>query len=326
MFNVWKIVPGRRAEVWDVCDQRGCISINWLNHVNYSTLQSQPEIRRALIKNNPHEGVGGAPSIWQFTYEVKQGDVVVANEGLSSVVGIGIVASGYLPPDDRRNPNRREKSHRHVRLVDWLIDEPVTVGKQLFIRPTVQRLRPEEYDIIIEAYRTADSGVGKALATLFGADGKAERHGPAEDEGEIEPEYETPDSDLRELAWKQIKKRRGQLQFRNVLRQRYGDRCLVTDCNVVAVLEAAHIDPFRVEAHHHPRNGLLLRADIHTLFDLDLLGIEPKEMRVELHPDVREKYAKHVRKTLACVRECRPSREALGRRYDLFRKRSKTPV
>ena len=53
-------------------------------------------------------------------------------------------------------------------------------------------------------------------------------------------------------------------------------------CDVVAVLKATHIMPYRGEETNHPSNGLLLRADLHTLFDVGLLTIDPKTMTVRL--------------------------------------------
>lgn len=131
------------------------------------------------------------------------------------------------------------------------------------------------------------------------------------------------DGDERALIERQIRERRGQQSFRNDLRKRYGDRCLVTGCKVLAVLEAAHIKPYQGEKDNHPENGLLLRADIHTLFDLDLLGIEPQSLRIELHPDLAESAAyKHLAsKTLRCPDKRRPSIDALKLRYKLFQER-----
>ena len=59
-------------------------------------------------------------------------------------------------------------------------------------------------------------------------------------------------------------------------------RCMVSGCQLVDLLEAAHIRPYRGENDNHPSNGLLLRADLHTLFDLDLLGIDPETLLVRL--------------------------------------------
>ncbi|HUZ56031.1 MAG TPA: HNH endonuclease [Streptosporangiaceae bacterium] len=52
----------------------------------------------------------------------------------------------------------------------------------------------------------------------------------------------------------------------------YSGRCAVTGCTVQAVLEAAHLRPYRGPDSNVTGNGLLLRADIHTLLDLQLLA------------------------------------------------------
>lgn len=140
--------------------------------------------------------------------------------------------------------------------------------------------------------------------------------------------YNPQEGDRRQVVERQIRERRGQQYFRNILRERYGDRCLVTGCEVLAVLEAAHIKPYRGEDDNHPENGLLLRADIHTLFDLDLLGLEPVRLRVELHPDLtKEKEYGHLAgKTLGCPPDRRPSLEALRLRYEQFQERVHRPI
>jgi putative restriction endonuclease len=82
-------------------------------------------------------------------------------------------------------------------------------------------------------------------------------------------------TDQRNTVIRSIKERRGQAKFRKALITRYGPRCVVTDCGIQELLEAAHITPYRGEAYNDPSNGLLLRADIHTLFDLNLMWVEP---------------------------------------------------
>ncbi len=47
----------------------------------------------------------------------------------------------------------------------------------------------------------------------------------------------------------------------------YGGRCAVTNCDIEDVLEAAHISPYNGPSTDQVYNGLLLRTDIHTLFD-----------------------------------------------------------
>jgi hypothetical protein len=85
-----------------------------------------------------------------------------------------------------------------------------------------------------------------------------------------------------------VVRRRGQPEFRSRLIAAYGGRCAVTGCDAVAAVEAAHIDPYSGPASQHVANGLLLRADLHTLFDLDLIGIDPDTLTVALAPAVRD--------------------------------------
>jgi hypothetical protein len=127
--------------------------------------------------------------------------------------------------------------------------------------------------------------------------------------------------DSRAVVIGQIRQRRGQTRFRDALRLRYDNRCLVTGCEVLAVLEAAHIRTHPGEDDNRPENGLLLRSDIHTLFDLNLLGIEPESLRVELHPSVSEEYGEFAGSTLRCTASYRPSSEVLAERYEQFRQR-----
>lgn len=128
-----------------------------------------------------------------------------------------------------------------------------------------------------------------------------------------------PDSiDMRQIVQRQIRVRRGQQQFREALCERYEDRCVVTGSEVLSILEAAHINQYRCENDNHPDNGLLLRTDIHTLFDLDLLGIEPSQLRVELHPEIEKEYQHLKGKLILCQAGIRPSQKALEIRYQLF--------
>lgn len=83
------------------------------------------------------------------------------------------------------------------------------------------------------------------------------------------------DHDARVWTLKAIAQRQGQGGFRAKLLEAYGQCCAITNCNAVAVLEAAHILPYRGEHTHRVDNGLLLRSDIHTLFDFGLLWITP---------------------------------------------------
>jgi hypothetical protein len=97
------------------------------------------------------------------------------------------------------------------------------------------------------------------------------------------PDYDPAGiADERERAMRAIYIRRGQPAFRAALLAAYGGRCTLTDCDIEDVLEAAHISPYSGPSSDHVCNGLLLRADIHTLFDCGLLAFEPMTRRVVL--------------------------------------------
>jgi putative restriction endonuclease len=89
--------------------------------------------------------------------------------------------------------------------------------------------------------------------------------------------------DGRKRELRAIALRRGQPAFRRELLDAYEGKCAVTGCTVTSILEAAHIVPYLGQHTNHVQNGLLLRADVHTLFDLGLLNIDPFEMVIRIH-------------------------------------------
>jgi HNH endonuclease len=68
-----------------------------------------------------------------------------------------------------------------------------------------------------------------------------------------------------------IASRRGQKQFSRMIRRNYGRRCAVTNCSTGAALESAHIRVAANRDFNNSTNRILLRADIHALFDSYLI-------------------------------------------------------
>jgi hypothetical protein len=137
-------------------------------------------------------------------------------------------------------------------------------------------------------------------------------------DSEPEGPFIPSEGDHRSTTLRLIKERRGQQSFRDALRDRYGDVCLITGCALLDVLEAAHIKPYRGEQDHNPANGLLLRADVHTLFDLNLFAIEPASLTVRVSPRLKgSDYAALEGVVLRC-RDARPDSEALRLRWRAF--------
>jgi hypothetical protein len=83
------------------------------------------------------------------------------------------------------------------------------------------------------------------------------------------------EEDARNRVLSLIVRRQGQHVFRSRLISHYEGRCAVTDETAEEVLEAAHIDPYMGPKSNAPSNGLLLRSDLHILFDKHLIGVDP---------------------------------------------------
>lgn len=82
--------------------------------------------------------------------------------------------------------------------------------------------------------------------------------------------------------------RLGQGAFRVVVTDAYDRRCAITGEKVLPVLQAAHIRPFAQNGPHRVQNGILLRSDLHTLFDRGYLTVRPDlhvEVSQRLHED-----------------------------------------
>ena len=85
------------------------------------------------------------------------------------------------------------------------------------------------------------------------------------------------------------KARLGQGAFRVLVTDAYARQCAVTGEKTLPVLEAAHIRPFSAAGPNTTNNGLLLRADLHILFDRGYLTVD-RDYRVVVSSKIREEY------------------------------------
>lgn len=92
--------------------------------------------------------------------------------------------------------------------------------------------------------------------------------------------------DGREMIVENITHRRGQPQLRQSLLVAYDYTCAITGCNAADALEAAYIIPYRGKYTHHTSNAILLRADVHTLFDLGKVSVDTRSMTVVVNDEL----------------------------------------
>lgn len=100
---------------------------------------------------------------------------------------------------------------------------------------------------------------------------------------------EVRDEPRREAPRYLMKGRLGQGAFRVLVTDAYQRRCTITGERTLPVLEAAHIRPYASEGPNLTQNGLLLRSDLHKLFDIGYLTVTP-EYRVEVSTRIKEEY------------------------------------
>ncbi|MFC0429474.1 HNH endonuclease [Kutzneria buriramensis] len=132
---------------------------------------------------------------------------------------------------------------------------------------------------------------------------------------------DTPTPEAREIRGgtrsATVSVRNGQGDFRRTLLRWYGLRCAVTGPCPEEALEAAHLRGFAEHQRHRREEGLLLRADIHTLFDRGLVAVDPERLAIVVDPRLMhyEDYAALDGRPL-CVPEGRePDRSALAEHY-----------
>jgi len=93
---------------------------------------------------------------------------------------------------------------------------------------------------------------------------------------------EAQDDDPMALVEAYRRERKGQPQFRKNLLRIYDGKCAISGWGPECVLEAAHIDYHAETGINKSDNGLLLRADLHYLFDAGLLKINPDDFTVSI--------------------------------------------
>jgi hypothetical protein len=116
------------------------------------------------------------------------------------------------------------------------------------------------------------------------------------------------EEDLR--LWRDTQQviREGQAKFRNDLIEVYAGKCAITGYDVELALDAAHVRKYNGKHTNIVQNGLLLRKDLHKLFDHGVFGIRPGDLSVVLNDRARNtRYAE-----LANVRLRLPSNQRVG--------------
>jgi len=122
--------------------------------------------------------------------------------------------------------------------------------------------------------------------------------------------------------------REGQSRFRKKLLTLHGHVCAISGPGPEQVMEAAHIVDYRYSASQRLDNGILLKADIHKLFDLNYIWVEPNTLTVRVDPILKKtEYWKYSGKKINVVEGSYPNRYFFALRNiirNIFAKITKT--
>lgn len=146
--------------------------------------------------------------------------------------------------------------------------------------------------------------MGKAVAKHAGDEGSAATIGQAPDDT----------SDI----FGRRRQRRNQAKFKLNLLKQYGCKCAVTGETIAEIIEAAHIVAHAKAGVNHTDNGLLLRSDVHKLFDANLLAVNPDSLKVVVAPALKGTWYAGLagRKLRAQVNGSYPATEYLRMKWE----------
>lgn len=161
------------------------------------------------------------------------------------------------------------------------------------------------------------------------------RYGQASDFWSVVPEADMPaedrellaqidEADERRVKLIQHVQRVRQDQFRAELLRAYDDHCAMSGYGVPTALQAAHISSYRGPKSQCVTNGLLLRADLHLLYDNYLISVEPDSHQIFVSPKIESSeygtLAKtHQRLTMPALKKDWPSEQRLAAHYAEFK-------
>lgn len=296
---VLKIAPGTDASEWEDCEKGEYICVGWEQVGDLRRFSSKGEFLTAFkrafrrwYRRAPGAATAKANELWRLR-ELQDGDKVIANRGTSKVVAVGTVReTGCEWRKGRADCN-------HTVNVTW---------QKIWGRDTPKRIHPQPWNNTV-------APVSGDLYRIIVGDRASKRLKILSEEnliGDLK--------DQRKRVAGLVTQRPGQTLFRDHLLKAYRGRCALSNCNAPEALEAAHVWPSA--GSNHPSNGILLRVDLHRLFDKCLLTIDPKTHRVILKPELRtSNYASLEGKRLPNLPrrpDLRPSEENLRQHYRFY--------
>ena len=140
----WMYSPGENANLWDRCLADGVMSVGWdeLGDLNEYSSKTKIAGRMNEVYSSDTDYTLTGAALWNFTHEVRIGDVVYARKGVKTVIGRGVVESDYEYDESR-------EIHCNIRKVKWeKIDREFRTARMTFYELTKpEAIRALEDDV-----------------------------------------------------------------------------------------------------------------------------------------------------------------------------------
>jgi hypothetical protein len=267
------------------------------------SLLTVDEAERQFSGNLGYGDVLGSRYVWDSTVpnhaNVQPGDLAVLRNGsfVLGVAWIDEILTGTRSKVRRRCPSCRStafKTRKHATP-----RYKCSPCKDAFDVPTEEQIEVTVYAADYErTWRTTTDMRTTALTPAYLS--QSQQHSIRELNIAYLPSLLTDPADVGPLWWTDAsstnlpgghrpvigRARIGQEKFRKMLQQRFGNTCAITGPQPAAAIDAAHLYRYCDTAHHDPNGGLLLRRDLHSLFDRFLLAIDPTTWTVRVAPSL----------------------------------------
>ncbi len=153
-IQFWKIAPGENAKFWSECRDGGFICVGW------AELDDMRQYKDESAFKEKYQSIYGAQrvrqwrEIWSFAKEIQKGDTIVANNGLSQIVGIGTVTGEY-------HYDQQRAEYKHCLPVRWDVVTSFPVPEEArpitasWFQGTIKKLSRDEYQKITAGAKTS---------------------------------------------------------------------------------------------------------------------------------------------------------------------------
>ncbi len=251
----WKISPenwGTDHEGWEkqwsICIKEKKIAMGW-DKVGDLSVLSLDQIRNRLLARYPeykHPNYKKiitriAKQLFNFA-NIEKGDIIVANKGQKEIAGIGKVERKYYYDPE-------QDYFRHTLGVNWLDTEIKEIKQQKAWLQTV---------VLLKDQQVRELGVSKVIK-----------------KDKIIQEYEEKIKKGAPFSDRQVKSRNFQQAFRNILLDRYQNKCAMCNVNVKSFLRGCHIVPVSKDTKiaSDTKNGICLCVLHDVAFENGLISI-----------------------------------------------------